>query len=130
MKRKIPLFILTAFIIVNLYGCAPVLVGAVVGAGALGGYALSPDTVEADAEQPYEELWRSAIDIARIRGEIIQENYSQGYIEFKEKSSRVWIKLLRLTRSVTRIKISARKNHLPSLALAQELYAKIVEAAR
>jgi hypothetical protein len=68
--------------------------------------------------------------IAKIRGAIKQADYGKGYIEAQADGSRIWIKVIRLTRATVRLKISARKYHLPNLDLAQDLYVKIIEEAR
>lgn len=109
-------------------GCAPLIVGAAV--GGVGGYAISKDTVQGDTDKPYESLWNAAITVSRIRGTIKQEDAMRGYIDFNIEAGRVWIRLIRLTHSTTRIRISARKFHLPDLSTAQDLYTKIMDEAR
>jgi hypothetical protein len=50
-------------------------------------------------------------------------------MKLEADSSKVWITFIRLTRATTRIRIAARKHHLPNLALAQDIYVKIVNEA-
>lgn len=128
MKNR-PLFFLVASLsILNLSACAPLIVGAAV--GAVGGYAASRDTIQGDSDKPYESLWNAAVRVAQIRGKIRREDAYAGTIQSDAESSLVWIRLIRLTHSTTRIRISARKYHFPNLALAQDLYVKIIEEAR
>jgi len=117
-----------AFCILNLTGCAPLIVGGAV--GALGGYAVSKDTIQADTDKSYDILWNSALRVSRIRGQVKQEDISKGYIELEAESSRIYIRLIKLTPAKTKLRVSARKYHLPNLGLAQDIFVKIMEEAR
>ncbi|MDP2831652.1 MAG: DUF3568 family protein, partial [Candidatus Omnitrophota bacterium] len=85
-------------------GCAPLIVGAA--AGGLGAYGVSKDTVQGDTDKNYEALWGSALSVASAYGTILQENTGTGYIELEAQSSKVWIKLVRLTQATTRVRVS------------------------
>jgi hypothetical protein len=127
MRKSFCLYFLIPGLIMlfSVYGCAPLLLGMAV--GGVGIYAVSTDTVQGDVDKSFDSLWRSALSVSKIRGKIKQENYSQGYIELETESNRVWIKIIRLSKATNRLKISARKYHLPNLELAQELFMKIIE---
>jgi len=112
----------------SIYGCAPLLLGVAI--GGVGIYAVGKDTVQGDTTKSFDSVWKAALVVSRIRGEIKQENYAQGYIELDAESNYVLIKLLRLTRETNRLKISARKYHLPNQSFAQELFIKILEEAK
>lgn len=126
--KKIAIFFLASFMLVNISGCAPLIIGAA--AGALGGYAVSRDTVQGATDTDYDRLWNAAITVARIRGVIKSEDYARGCFTVEAESSKVWIRLIRLTRATTRIRISARKMHFPNLNLAEDLFVKIMEEAK
>ncbi|MDI6759177.1 MAG: hypothetical protein QMD94_05860, partial [Candidatus Omnitrophota bacterium] len=111
-----------------LMGCVPLMVGATV--GALGGYAISKDTVCGETDRPYESLWSSAMIVSKIRGKIRQEDKTRGYIEFEVDSSLVRINVIKLTRTTNRLKISARKYGFPNLSLSQDLFVKILEEVK
>ena len=125
MKKVLFCLILGTIFFINISGCVPLIVGGAV--GALGGYAISRDTIQAETDKPYEDLWGSALTISRSRGTIIEENPSGGYLELKIDASRVWIRLIRLTRATTRLRVSARKHRFPNLSLAQDLFVRITE---
>lgn len=127
MKKLISV-IFVLFILPLVCGCAPLIIGAA--AGGLGAYAISKDTVQGDSDKDFELLWESALSVSKQYGIIQQENISTGFIELTASSSKVWIRLVRLTRATTRIKISARKFHFPNLELAQDLFVKIVSGVR
>ncbi|MDD5155382.1 MAG: DUF3568 family protein [Candidatus Omnitrophica bacterium] len=126
MKRKILLLIVIFPVLVSLSGCAAAfIVGGA--AGALGGYAISKDTIQGDSDKPYDSLWNAALD-AGAGGTIKEANERTGRIELQVDSSQVHIRLIRLTRIATRIRVSARnKFHLPNLNLAESIFVKIME---
>ena len=109
-------------------GCVPLIVGSAV--GALGGYAISRDTIQGETDIDYNKLWDVALSISRIRGTIISEDSIRGQINLEVESSKVYIRLVRLTRQTTRLRVSARKYHLPNLNLAQDIFVKIIEEAK
>jgi len=127
-KFAVRLFIIP-LILISVSGClAPIIVGGAV--GALGGYAISKDTVQSETDTPYDNLWNSAVQVARIRGVIEQEDSLRGYLKVKVEASEVQIRLVRLTRATTRMRISARRYHLPNLNLAEDIFVKIMEGAQ
>lgn len=125
MKNRFLSFLAAALLIINISGCAPLIVGGAV--GALGGYAASKDTIEANTDKPYDFLWDSVRMLAKYRGVIRQENVAQGSLELETESSRVWISLVRLTQATTKVKVRARKYGFPNLQLAQDIFVRIIE---
>ncbi|MDD5505818.1 MAG: DUF3568 family protein [Candidatus Omnitrophica bacterium] len=128
MRRRIIHLLLACALLISVSGCAPLIIGGAV--GALGAYAVSKDTIQGETDKSYESLWESAIYLCRARGVIRSEDMVSGRIELNTESSRVWIRLIRVTRSTVRLRVSARKFHFPNMALAQDIYVKIVEGAR
>lgn len=120
--------LLVILICINTAGCIPLIIGAAT--GALGGYAVSKDTIQGESDKPYDSLWYAAKTIARSRGIIKEEDSLKGYLKLEIEASQVWIRLIRITRATTRLRISSRKRHLPNLALAEELYTKIMGELR
>lgn len=127
MKNTVT-FILIMFMLMNISGCAPLIIGSAV--GALGGYAISRDTMQGETDIEYDRLWNAMTTVARIRGTIKSEDYSKGYLNLEVESSKVWIRLIRLTKATTRLRISARKYRLPNFNLAQDIFVKIMEQAK
>ena len=127
MRKKLLCFPLALFLLFNICGCW-FIVGGV--AGVAGAYAVSKDTIQGDTDKPYEALWNAVVTVSRLRGMVKIEDAMKGHIEMQAESSLVWINLIRLTQTATRIKISARKFHMPNFSLAQDLYVKIMEAAK
>lgn len=127
MKRTF-LSVLALFLLPVVSGCAPLIVGAA--AGGLGAYAVSKDTVQGDTDKAYEAVWDSALAVASSNGLIQQENAAAGTIEAGVQSTKVWIKLIRLTQATTRVKVSARKYHFPNMELAQDIFTKIITGVK
>ena len=126
--RKIAFYLCLSFFVFTSSGCLPLIIGGAV--GALGGYAISKDTLQADSDKSYDGILNSAINITKIRGMVKQVDMNKGYIEAQIDSSRVWVRLTRLTQATTRVRISARKYHLPNMELAQDLFVRIMEQAQ
>ena len=128
MKKRIGIALLAGILFVNLSGCAPLLVGIALGGATV--YAVSKDTIQGDTEKDYEGLWEASMNVAGTYGMIKTEDKNTGYIYVEGPSGRIWIHLIKLTRTATRIKISARnKLHLPDMTKAQEVFVKIMEQA-
>lgn len=126
--KKLFLFILLPFLILSICGCAPIIVGAA--AGSLGAYALSKDTVQGNTDKDYNALWDSALNVARLYGLIQLEDAVKGNIEMRVGSSRVFIKLTRLTQNATQLRVAARKFHFPNMDLAQDVFVKIINGVK
>lgn len=129
MKNALVICFLMVFSLF-ISGCAPILIGAAVGAGAVGGYAVSKDTIQTDLDKPYEAIWDSALSVSKGYGNMKYEDAAGGRIELEQGPLYIWIKLIRMTRATTRIKVSVRKYHLPNMALAQEIFARIIQETR
>jgi hypothetical protein len=125
--RSFIFLLLASFMLLNIAGCWFIVGGA---AGAAGAYAASKDTIQGETDKPYDGLWSASRAVARIRGAIKSENYGTGVIELEADASQVWIRVIRMTHATTRVRISARKHHLPNISLAQELYTKIMEEVK
>jgi hypothetical protein len=128
MKKKFILGLII-FLGLNITGCAPIIIGAAIGGVSV--YAVGKDTIQGNTDKPYDSLWGAAFRVSQARGTIKHQNPQAGYIELQQvDSSQIWIRLIRLTQATTRMKISARKYHLPNLNLAQDIFAKIIEEAK
>lgn len=128
MTRKPIMFACLALIALASSGCAALLLG--VAAGGVGMYAASSDAIQGESVMSYETLWHAAREVSRIRGTISKEDYKAGVIELDAESSKVWIRVIRLTSETTRLRVAARKFKLPNLTLAQDMFLKIMDEAK
>ena len=125
---KTPGIVFIILILALLSGCAPLIIGGAV--GVVGGYAVSRDTIQGETDTDYARLWNSAVTVLKMRGTVTAEDEIRGLLDARVGSSRVYIRLFRLTKATTRLKVSARKYLFPNLTLAQDIFVKIMEEAR
>ncbi|MCX5682013.1 MAG: hypothetical protein NT079_07100 [Candidatus Omnitrophica bacterium] len=95
------------------------------GVGALGGYAISPDTVEGDTEVDYNAAWDSATEVVGIMGTIGTKDYKLGKIDAVISGAKVTVDLSQISSTEVRLRVKARKNMLPDIKLAQDIFVKI-----
>jgi len=126
MRRKPLIFVCLCVISIMCSGCATLLLG--VAAGGVGMYAASNDAIQGDSIISYEALWRAAREVSKS-GNSSKEDSKAGVIELDADSSKVWIRVIRMSRGTTRLRVAARKYKLPNLTLAQDIFVKIMEEA-
>ncbi|MBU1125961.1 MAG: hypothetical protein KKC84_08030 [Candidatus Omnitrophica bacterium] len=126
-KKKIKLFTGVVYVCL-MAGCASFIINSEV--GALGGYAVSRDTIQAETNTLHQELWQACLTVARIRGTIKQEDIGKGFLEVESQGGMIWIRIIRLTRDTVRLRVSARKYGISQLGVAQNFFVKIMEEAR
>jgi len=108
---------------VFLNGCIYLVVGSV---GAVGGYIVSPDTVEGIvAGHSSEEVWDAAREVSSIMGIILERNEAGGIVVAKIAGSRVTITIVGMSSSAVKLSVKARRAFFPSIKTAQEVYIKI-----
>ncbi len=122
-RKKCLTFSLLTSLIVSTPGCIYLVVG---GVGALGGYVVSPDTVEGLTETPSDDIWIAAVDILSIMGLIMEQDEEAGLITAKVHGAKVDVKIIQVSPSMVKIVVKARKAYLPRVSLAQDIYAKIM----
>ena len=121
---KRALFILVLIMPLALNGCVWLVVG---GVGALGGYVISPDTVEGVVGHSSEELYASAVKVVGIMGHIQAKNKTSGEITAQIAGAQVQVNIIAMNTQTARIRVKARKLFLPKIQAAQDVYTKIIE---
>jgi hypothetical protein len=117
--------VLSLFLVISLAGCVPMLVVAV-GAGAVGGYAVSRDTFEGDSSKGQDELWDAAIHVLKIMGNIKDSNRKGGTINAFVTGTKVTVNIVPISLTATKLRIKARKAIFPNPTVAQDVYTKIM----
>lgn len=117
------LVLLSAGMIWFASGCGVVIVA---GLGALGGYVISPDTVEGIVGYGEDELFSSAGDVLSMMGTIQEQSKSMGEISALVSGSRVTVNVIPQSKTSTKLKVKARKWIFPKIAVAQDVYMKTV----
>ncbi len=104
-------------------GCIYLVVG---GIGAVGGYIVSPDTVEGLTEADTVMVWDSAIEVLSIMGLIEEENEDGGMILSSVSGAKITVTIITLSPTTTKVTVKARKAYLPRISLAQDVFVKIM----
>ncbi len=124
-RQKILSFFLAVMLAFSAGGCVVLAVGA---AGVVGGYVISPDTVEGSIAHSVEEAWDAAKEITGIMCKVVEENGPQGVIVAEINASRVTITMMSINATTTKLTIKARKSFMPKIDIAQDVYIKIVNS--
>ena len=125
LRQKTFAFIVAVLLAFSASGCVILAVGA---AGVVGGYVISPDTVEGSIARSMDETWTSVKEITGIMGRIVEENNSQGVLVAEIASARVTVTLMSINATTTKISVKARKAFMPKIDLAQDVYIKIMNS--
>jgi len=110
-------------LLISLSGCIYLVVG---GIGAVGGYIVSPDTVEGITVTDVAIVWDTTIETISIMGLIEEENEESGMILASVSGAKITITVLALNPTTTKLTVKARKAYLPRISLAQDVFVKIM----
>lgn len=121
-KRYLSLICLFAFLPVFLSGCAWVVVG---GIGAVGGYAVTRDTIQGEYDAKFADAWKSAQTVCTTLGVITGKDQSKGQLFAMVDSAKVRIDISQITPEAIRLKVKARKGLFPKLGTAEKVFVKI-----
>ncbi len=116
MMFLLPLLLLSS-------GCIYLVVG---GIGAVGGYIVSPDTVEGITENETSIAWDTAVEVLSIMGIIEEENEVGGMLLANISGARLTVTVISLNQTTTKVTVKARKAYLPRISLAQDVFVKIM----
>ena len=125
-KKWVVLCSLIPVLLLNT-GCIYLVVG---GIGVLGGYIVSPDTVEGLTESSPQALWDAVEEIVPIMGTIEEEDKDAGIMTAKVNGAVVTITIMPVNKTTTRFRVKARKHHLPKITVAQDVYLKVLSYLR
>ena len=123
IRQKIINFIVLIPILFNLSGCVYLVVG---GIGALGGYIVSPDTIEGITENDALTVWDSAVEVISIMGLIQEQHEEAGTIIAKINRTQVTVTISSINETTTKVSVKARKAYMPRISTAQDVYVKIM----
>jgi len=123
-KTRTSTFVLLFLLVVSNAGCVYIVVGSL---GALGGYVVSPDTVEGVITgREYAEVWEATVEVLSVMGIIEDKNSAAGTVNANIHRAKVAVTVLRTPGDVIRLNVKARKTLLPKIKVAQDVYIKIV----
>jgi len=125
--KSIFLLAIIGIVCIATTSCIYVIAG---GVGALGGYAVSPDTVEGEADVDYDTLWDAATQVVSIMGAVQTKDYKMGSLSGVVNGAKVTIDLSQISSNSVRLRVKARKNMLPDIKAAQDIFVKIKNQSR
>ena len=110
-------------LVMSLTGCVYLVIG---GIGALGGYVVSPDTVEGVSNNEVASVWDAATHVIPIMGTISEQQQEGGMIIARINGAKVTVTISSLSQSSTKLTVKARKAFLPKITIAQDVFVKIM----
>ena len=116
MSLLIPLLLFQA-------GCVYLVVGSL---GAVGGYVVSPDTVEGVTSYDKNQIWDAAVEVLSIMGLIEEQSEAGGMIIAKVHGAKVTVTIFEINQDTTKLSVKSRKAFLPKISVAQDVYVKII----
>lgn len=116
-KNKLLFGLLGIFLLLSIYGCAALLLGA----GAVSGVAVSKDTSRLAKDVSFNRAWEISRKLVSNMGVINLEDKKAGRIEANIKDSKVIIICKQLTPKTIQLEVKARKNMFPNIDLAIEI---------
>ncbi len=104
-------------------GCVYLIVGSL---GAMGGYVVSPDTVEGITSRDKDEVWDATTEILSIMGIILSKAEKSGMVQAKVQGTKVTVEITPLSEAAVKFSVRARKMGFPRIKVAQEIYVKVM----
>ncbi len=126
--RNIFFSLILAAGLLSATGCFYLVIG---GVGALGGYAISPDTVEGMVGGgSTQDVWQAAVDVISIMGIIEEQNEISGVLIAKVQGAHITVTVSQALAENVKLRVKARKGMMPKVKFAQDIYTKIVQRVR
>ena len=123
MRKNLVTLLLISVLSFSLSGCIYLVVG---GIGAIGGYVISPDTVEGITENDRMLVWDSAVEVLSIMGVIEEQLEEGGRIMANVHGAEVTVYLIPVSDTTLKVQVKARKMRLPRISTAQDVFIKIM----
>ena len=122
--KQIPLILFSVVLVTVLSGCIFIVAGSV---GAVGGYAITRDTIQGEYDANYSRAWKSALEVSSILGRVVTKDTTKGAIDAEVDKAKIKIEITQLTPEAIRLKVKARKGIFPRLGTAEKVFVKIVQ---
>lgn len=121
--RKTTLALMGVLALAQLSGCIFLIAA---GAGAVGGYAITRDTIQGDYDADQRDAYRAAVEVCGMMGTVLAKSPSLGSVEATVNNASVTVSITQLTKEAIRVKVKARRGIFPSLSNAERVFVKIV----
>lgn len=107
---------------VFLSGCVWLVVG---GVGAVGGYAVTRDTIQGEYDAKFVDAWRAAQSVCGTLGLVNNRDASAGVLEATIDRAKVRVEVTQITPEAISLRVKARRGIFPRLGTAQDVFVKI-----
>lgn len=105
-------------------GCAPVLIGA----GAVGGYLISKDSIQNSFDLPLAQVYQASREVLEDEGLIKQADADKGRLKAVVEGTNVVVTVKQVTRRTVSLKVQARTDlFVPKIDVAQAIYTTIAD---
>ena len=122
-KKNLCRHILAISLLLTAPGCVFVVLGSV---AAVGGYVISPDTVEGLTNKSEKAVWNSAVEILSIMGKVTEQYQEKGMAVAQISGATVTVTVYSMTEKTVKLRVKARKSFLPKIGMAQDVFTKIM----
>ena len=120
--------VILAALMLSAGGCVYLVIG---GVGAVGGYAISPDTVEGNVGgNTFADVWQAAVETISIMGVIEEKNDISGVLIARVQNAHVTVTVSEAIVDNVKLRVKARRGMMPKIKLAQDIYTKIVQKSQ
>ncbi|MEK7849967.1 MAG: DUF3568 family protein, partial [Candidatus Omnitrophota bacterium] len=86
--------------LLNLSGCVFIVAGTI---GAVGGYAITRDTIQGEYDAKFDDAWKSALETCNALGFITTKDTHRGTIEASVELAKVRVEITPLTQEAIRV---------------------------
>ena len=123
LRKNFSIIAILVSLAFSFTGCVYLIVG---GIGALGGYVVSPDTVEGVTSHDSDSLWDAAFNVVSVMGTMSEQRKDGGVIIAKISGAKVIVTIIPLEKNACKLNGKARKGFLPKISVAQDVFVKIM----
>jgi len=116
-------FVIPFLLCAQLSGCVFLIAA---GAGAVGGYAITRDTIQGDYDADSRDAYLAAVEVCSMLGTVMAKSSSMGTVEATIEEANVIVNITPLTKEAIRIRVKARKGLFPRVGTAERTFVKIV----
>ncbi len=110
-------------VLISLSGCVYLVVGSI---GALGGYVVSPDTVEGSTLHDGQTVWEQSLEVLEIMGTIREKSEDSQIVLADVNGTRVTVSVIPMGPNQTTLRVKSRKMMFPKISISQNVYVKIM----
>ena len=110
--------------LLSLSGCIFIIAGTV---GAVGGYAVTRDTIQGEYDARFDDAWKSSLETCNTLGYITTKDKTRGTIDATVERAKVRVEITQLTQEAIRVKVKARKGLFPRMGTAEKVFVSIAQ---